>query len=363
MPKLGRAFNHLEDLTFFHGSEGVREALVHIQEITTFDGARSLRMKWDGMPVYWGRETSFGPLILSNHNAWERGIKTFCADDIYDFITNQSGTLSKNRIEFATQFSRLYDIFDNATPRGFVGFVYADLLFLEKPTTDANGIYHFKCNPKSETTYCVSHTSYLGQRVAKSKVMAVGHASFESFGSHDDTQIPLDNFDIFNHTDDLIVEDPIYNTGYIHVPLVQIKEIESFLSEHSEDIDDFLSLRSGLSDLKNIIYSYVSQTSKVNELNDMSCEHFKTWLSNSKVSSNKQSRILDLDNQISNALPSIFHLVKHIMFLKDSIIDQLEKNYRGEIRIVNGEGYVRYATPTKKFGNIKLVPRKRWIPK
>ena len=48
--KLGRAFNHLEDLVFFHGSQGTIEALEHIREIATVEGSQSVRMKWDGNP-------------------------------------------------------------------------------------------------------------------------------------------------------------------------------------------------------------------------------------------------------------------------------------------------------------------------
>lgn len=46
--KLGRAFNHLEDLVFFYGSAGTLEALNHIKEIATEEGAKTIRMKWDG---------------------------------------------------------------------------------------------------------------------------------------------------------------------------------------------------------------------------------------------------------------------------------------------------------------------------
>lgn len=46
--KLGRAFNHLEDLVFFYGSAGTLEALSHIKEMVTEAGYKSIRMKWDG---------------------------------------------------------------------------------------------------------------------------------------------------------------------------------------------------------------------------------------------------------------------------------------------------------------------------
>jgi hypothetical protein len=49
------------------------------------------------------------------------------------------------------------------------------------------------------------------------------------------------------------------------------------------------------------------------------------------------------------------------MNLKDSVIDQVE-NAHGEVWDTNGEGRVRYADQNKKFGNVKLVPRKRWTP-
>ena len=48
--------------------------------------------------------------------------------------------------------------------------------------------------------------------------------------------------------------------------------------------------------------------------------------------------------------------------MKDEVIDQLEGE-QGDIWDTNGEGRVRYAdTSTKQFGNVKLVPRKRWTP-
>ena len=88
--------------------------------------------------------------------------------------------------------------------------------------------------------------------------------------------------------------------------------------------------------------------------------HFSTWLSTSKVSANKQAKIAELDQQ-HNALNTIFELVKMIQRLKDDVIDQIEGE-QGDIWDTNGEGRVRYADSSKKFGNVKLVPRKRWTP-
>ena len=54
------------------------------------------------------------------------------------------------RKEFANKFASLYEDFDRATPKDFVGFVYADGLFLDPPQQE-NGVYTFCPNPKSQT--------------------------------------------------------------------------------------------------------------------------------------------------------------------------------------------------------------------
>jgi hypothetical protein len=50
-----------------------------------------------------------------------------------------------------------------------------------------------------------------------------------------------------------------------------------------------------------------------------------------------------------------------IQDMKDQIIDQIEGE-QGDIWDTQGEGRVRYAGQDKQFGNVKLVPRKRWTP-
>ena len=93
----------------------------------------------------------------------------------------------------------------------------------------------------------------------------------------------------------------------------------------------------------------------------MGVQHFFNWLKTSKVSAPKQSKIEQKSQEQSKALEAIFGLVTRIMNLKDQVIDQVEQG-RGEIWDTHGEGRVRYAPPGKQFGNVKLVPRKRWTP-
>jgi hypothetical protein len=116
-----------------------------------------------------------------------------------------------------------------------------------------------------------------------------------------------------------------------------------------------------LSDLKNIIYTYVNQTARAKKLDRLGGQDFVQWMTTSKVSQPKQAKIVELDQQYGGALGAIFQLVLMIQQMKDKIIDQLEGE-QGDIWDTNGEGRVRYADTTKQFGNVKLVPRKRWTP-
>lgn len=365
--KLGRAFNHLEDLVFFHGSSGTLEALEHLKEITTTAGSKSIRMKWDGNPqIYWGREVAGGPLILAGHNGWSRGAKTDNPNDLAQFIAHGSGNPKTDeeksaRIAFAKQFASLYPLFDKATPKDFVGFVYADGLFLQQPQLGADGVYTFCPNPKSKTCYHVKGDSPLGQQISKAQVMIVGHAYFPEFGMDDSAQEPMDDFSQFNTNPALIVQGPVYNSNPVALDTKAIDQVEAYLSQNAQAIDGFLQSTAGLGDLKDILYRYVNQTAKGHQLDNLGTQHFFNWLKTSKVSNPKQTKIEDLALQHKNSLDAIFGLVTRIMNLKDQVIDQVEQG-RGEIWDTHGEGRVRYADKNKRFGNVKLVPRRRWTP-
>ena len=364
--QLGRAFNHLEDLVFFYGSDGTIEALEHLKDVATDSGSQSIRMKWDGNPqIYWGRERKGGPLILAGHNAWSKGVAATSEEEVADFISNKSGNPKTPeekaaRNEFAQKFASMYDYFDRATPKDFEGFVYADGLFLDPPQ-EKDGVYTFCPNPKSQTCYHVRANSELGKRIDRATIMVVGHAFFPEFGAPDASQQPMQDFSMFDNDPSIVVLGPVYNDKPVQVDTSAIDNVENFVSQNKQAIDGFLAGVPGLADLKNIIYTYVNQTAKAKRLDDLSAEDFSNWLQNSKVSTGKQAKIAELDLQFKGATSAIFELVKMIQRMKDEVIDQVEGE-QGDIWDSNGEGRVRYADPNKKFGNVKLVPRKRWTP-
>lgn len=352
--KLGRTFNHVEDLVFFHGKQGALEALEHLAEVSS-NGYNSLRMKWDGSPqIYWGRDEKNGPLIIATHNAWSKNVKCCSGNEIKEFILS-TGEFSDNRVNFANKFSQLYSLFDNATPAEFVGFVYADALYLSTPDA-INGVFSFSPNPHSNTTFHVTENSTLGNAVAESDVMVVGHAYYSIFGQNEDSQQPIDDFSMFL-TNELIVLGPVYNQTPITIEASDICRLQNIAE--TSDIDIFLERRKGLADLKDIIYRYVNSSSKNKQLEMLSVLHFSNWVGTSNLTNSKKQNLLSLISSHLTSVEIMFKLILEIMNIKNAIISQLKPT--GEIWDTNSEGMVRYSN--KPLGHVKFVPRHLWTPK
>ena len=369
----GRAFNHPEHFVFFEGSAGIKEALQHFKEIAAeVSGKTSLRKKWDGNPqIYWGRETKNGPLILAGHNGWSRGAKTDSADAVMDFIANKSGAPKtpeeqENRNQFAQEFANLYPIFDRATPKDFVGFVYGDGLFLQRPPIDPNGLYTFCPNPHSKTCYHVNPKSELGKRVANAKVMVAGHAYFPQFGMPDSAQKPIEDFSQFNSTTDLIIQPPIKNLEAPKYDLSKpLAEIESLLKS-GPHIDSFLNSIPD-PDKEGIFYKFANGMSRKGSaaFDRVDNNVFFDWLKDpvNKISPKKAANIEAIAREDATGLTAIWEVIKKLRHLKDAQHAALEAQPKSDIWDTNGEGWVRYADPKKhKFGNTKYVPT-TWTPK
>jgi hypothetical protein len=385
MEKYGRAFNHPEHLVFFKGSKGTIEALTHFKEIADEpEGQTTVRGKWDGNPqVYWGRETKGGPLILAGHNQWSRGVKGDSKEAVYDFIANQSGKAKtpeevKQRQQFANEFANLYPLFDAATPKDFVGFVYADNLFgvdstnpkrLEKQEGYPGGVWSFCPNPKSNTCYHVDAQSELGKRISKAQVMVVGHAKFDTFGAGDREQQPMDDFDMFNSTTGLIVQGPIYTKGGSGQDTSIVDQLIDYVVNEVEGVgatlDAFIASLPD-PDKNGIFYPFFNAMSNLHANNEQSFdsitgETFINWMSKKGVSPKKQEHIVAMIKAHPGAFDGMLKLIKDIRNMKDEVYAAFKGQGKPEIWDTNGEGYVRYAQPGHKYGNIKIVPTS-WAP-
>jgi hypothetical protein len=375
MEKYGRAFNHPEHLVFFKGLRGTLEALNHFKEMASEkSGGTSIRKKWDGNPqIYWGREEKGGPLILAGHNQWSRGVKTDSPEGVYDFIANQSGNPKtpeeqKARQQFATNFSNLYPLFDAATPKDFVGFVYADSLYGVDPSLNKqleNGIWTFCPNPKSKTCYHVAADSELGKKIAQAKVMVVGHATFDTFGAGDREQQPMDDFSMFNTTPGLIVQGPIYTDEAPVFDTSAIDNMIDYANEHGGVIDNFLDSLPD-PDKNGIFYPFFNQMSNLHasgkqDFNSISGSTFINWMTQKGVSAKKQQHIVNMVQEHPGGLDAILFLIKGIRNMKDTVDAAIKQQPQKEIWDTHGEGHVRYPQKQHKYGPIKIVPTS-WAP-
>jgi len=352
MKTIGREFNHLEDLVFSEPNGALRavEVLKDMEQ-----DARDLSLKWDGNPtVYWGRDKD-GTFRMVGKNNWgkEEG-RSNSPEELEQFILSR-GKKEEWRPKFAKDMASLWPIFEAATPEGWVGYVYGDLLYYPgKSYKGKDGKISFTPN---QTTYKVKATSEVGKKIGASKVGVAAHSEFGFFG--DKSGKPIDDVDQFN-TKDLVVFGQTYVTHQPAVDAENISTIEKLANQYQGKINEFFAPQKGLSDLQDIVYRYLNQTSREKQLEGLSAKQFLEWLLTSKVSKPKQAKIADLAKVNADTINAIFTLIKEIMKAKDEIIRELD-SAEGDITqdtggTPGGEGYV------KMKDKVKLVPRDRWTP-
>jgi len=350
--KVGREYQHLEDLVFTKGSQGGMEAADILEKLGSDSG--DVAIKWDGNPtIYWGREPD-GQFVLVGKKGWGRN-KSTSAENLSRFIQNSGKGVEEEpwRKDFGEEMAEVFNIMKAATPPNFRGYVYGDLLYSpRKPFSTTDGAVEFEPN---NVKYTVDTRSPLGGRIAKSKVGVVVHTKFDEWGSKSST--PIKDVNELNSQDAVVLG----QTYVAHQPKVDTKEVDNIrkrVQSKAQAIDTFLQGTKGLSNPAGIIYTYVNQMGKAKQLDKLEANFF-AWLANSKVSQGQQVKLAELNKQ-TGGLDAILGLVKQIMSVKDHIIDQLDDadadvkaTTKGE---KGGEGYVALGSKTK------LVPRGRWQP-
>jgi len=349
--KVGREFNHLEDLVFTE-PKGAIKAVSVLKSMS--QDSSDVAIKWDGNPtVYWGRDED-GTFRMVGKNNWgrEEG-KSSSPDELKDFI-NSRGKGEKWRAKFAGDMAAMWPIFERATPADFRGYVYGDILFHPgKPYQGADGRITFTPN---QTTYSVNGGSEVGRKISKAKIAVAAHQQYGFFG--DKNGEPFENPEVFSSNPQLAVFGQTYVSHRPAVNADNLGNIEKIANKSSAKIDQFLTPIPGLSDLQSIIYTYVNNRAREKALDNIDGDDFFNWLKTSKVSTGKQQKITTHPH--IEAIGDLFYLVKELMKAKNEVIAELDRA-EGDITASTGgkpggEGYV------KGKDSVKLVPRDRWTP-
>ena len=345
--KVGREYQHLEDLVFAEGSKGALRAASVLQRLG--QDSSDVAIKWDGNPtIYWGRDSD-GTFVLTGKNGWGKS-KSTSSDELKQFIMS-TGKGEDWRQDFADNMGAVFDLMERNTPTDMRGFIYGDLLYSpSKPFVSNKGTYVFEPN---NVAYTVDANSDIGKRIGGSQIGIAAHSIYGAFG--DKTGTPLKDTRRLN-TNEVVVFGQTYVTHTPKVDTSSVEEIIKLANTNGAAIDAWLTPEKGLSNKGAIIYNYVNQMTKQRKLDKLRTGFFN-WLKTSKVSSGQQAKLMATDNK---GLDAMLELVVKIMTVKNNIIAQLDTAPADIVATTKGErGGEGYVAGRDK---IKLVPRDRWQP-
>jgi hypothetical protein len=196
----GRAkgIEHLEDLVFRRGTQGIVDALEIVKHAT--EQPSTVTAKWDGKPaVIFGRKPATGEFVLTDGSGFEAkgydGLAT--SPQMMADIQNRRGG---DRTELITIYRRLFPVLDAALPANFRGYVKGDLLYMNRPPV-VSGNYVFKPNT---IEYRIPANSSLGRRIGNSEI---GIAVHSMYADRDEPRQPLSRVS-FQEVPGLMLERP-----------------------------------------------------------------------------------------------------------------------------------------------------------
>lgn len=365
-PKVGRKYQHIEDLVLSHGYLGGKHAVERLRHLQEEGG--TIELKWDGMPVvFWGRDSK-GNFMMIPKNAWkylERG-KTETASgastvmrspqDIKTFILN---TGEGDRTKFAEQFASLWPYLEKVSPKK--GFLEGGFLFYpgNKPTGGSampiinkkTQTYDFKPNL---TMFHVPIDSELGNKIKNAKVMVAATGYYPTIGGEEQR---LDNASALS-TPDVIVQGTTYVQEPVDVDDQELDNIDNFLDRNKTEIENYLSSKKGLTNPAGELYSYLNQHLRVEGL----VRDFPTW-AKQNLSQKKQETMLSDKKGYEAVLGAVEALGKE----KHKIINTLSQGLHGGLKQTNPEGYAQ-AHPGKGFKYdipgqfVKFIDQMNWSP-
>jgi len=340
----GRAkgIEHLEDLVFRRGTQGVRDALEIVKHAT--EQPRTVTAKWDGKPaVIFGRKPLNGEFVLTDGSGFEAkgydGLAT-SPQMMADIQSRRSG----DRTELINLYTELFPVLEAALPPNFRGYVKGDLLYMQTPPVEA-GNYVFRPNT---VEYKIPVKSTLGQRIGNSNIGIAVHSMYADQG---DARQPLSGVR-FNDVPGLMLERPASPKALQTETMVE-KQLKQLIKSQGNAIDTLFNpaeLRAHkITDLAKLCVDFIN-TKVGSPLNGATLlPEFGEWLQ-TRVTPQKFRNIVEyLNSPTSNtpALAAAFQAFNLLHDVKMHLLRQADTEHPGQ------EGWVM-ATPV---GYAKAVNR------
>jgi hypothetical protein len=340
----GRAkgIEHLEDLVFRRGTQGIRDAMEIVKHAT--EKPSTVTAKWDGKPaVIWGRKPTTGEFVLTDGSGFEAkgydGLAT--SPRMMADIQQRRGGDRAGLIDIYTQ---LWPVLEASLPAQFRGYVKGDLLYMQTPPVEA-GNYVFQPNT---IQYRIPVKSKLGQRIGASNIGVAVHSMYADQG---EPRQPLSGV-TFQPVQGLMLERPAV-PSQLKVEDVKLKQLRALVRQDGGKIDTLFNpaeLRAHkITDLAKLCVDFIN--SKVGTaLNPQTLlPEFGEWLQ-ARVTPSKFRNIVEyLNSPASNteALAAAFTAFIQLHDIKMQILGQADVEHPGQ------EGWVM-ATPS---GYAKAVKR------
>lgn len=340
----GRAkgIEHLEDLVFRRGTQGISDALEIVKQAT--ESPKTITAKWDGKPaVIFGRKPATGEFVLTDGSGFEaKGYDGLATSPrmMADIQSKRSG----DRTELINLYAQLFPVLEAALPANFRGYVKGDLLYMNTPPEIA-GNYVFRPNT---IEYKIPAKSALGQRIGNS---TIGIAIHSMYGDVGDARQPLKGV-TFNPVPGLMLERPATPTAIATDSNLE-KQLRNLVRTDGAAINTLFNpaeLRTHkITDLAKLCVDFIN-TKVGSPLNGATLlPEFGDWLQ-TKVTPQKFRNIVEyLQSPSSNtsALAAAFSAFLLLHDLKMNILKQADTQHPGQ------EGWVM-ATPA---GYAKAVNR------
>jgi len=340
----GRAkgIEHLEDLVFRRGTQGIVDALEIVKHAT--ESPKTVTAKWDGKPaVIFGRKPATGEFVLTDGSGFEaKGYDGLATSPrmMADIQSKRAG----DRTELINLYAQLFPVLESALPANFRGYVKGDLLYMNTPPEIA-GNYVFRPNT---IEYKIPAQSSLGQRIGASTIGIAIHSMYADVG---DARQPLKGV-TFNPVPGLMLERPA-TPGTIATDNNLEKQLRSLVRTDGAAINTLFNpaeLRTHkITDLAKLCVDFIN-TKVGSPLNGATLlPEFGDWLQ-TKVTPQKFRNIVEyLQSPSSNtaALAAAFTAFILLHDLKMNILKQADSQHPGQ------EGWVM-ATPA---GYAKAVNR------
>lgn len=340
----GRAkgIEHLEDLVFRRGTQGIRNALEIVSHAT--QQPRTVTAKWDGKPaVIFGRKPATGEFVLTDGSGFEAKGYDGLATSPQMMAAIQSKR-SGDRTELIQLYATLFPVLEAALPPNFRGYVKGDLLYMSTPPVEA-GNYVFRPNT---VEYRIPVKSTLGQRIGNSNIGIAIHSMYADVG---EPRQPLSGV-AFNEVPGLMLEKPA-SPRQLETETTAEKQLKQLIKSQGQAIDTLFNpteLRAHkITDLAKLCVDFIN-TKVGAPLNGATLlPEFGKWLE-TKVTPQKFRNIVEyLNSPTSNtpALAAAFNAFNLLHDVKMHLLRQADTEHPGQ------EGWVM-ATPV---GYAKAVNR------